>query len=569
MGVAALGMIIYHQLVRHHDVSISLLSLESRFADRLRPFGFRAEQPPEPKSLTFPMQALFLFVPLALLEGGAIRAFPVLGLPVLPVLLTLIGSACATRATQNSPRGAWRLLLAGWVNARALICHPGFIAIGLFFVLHTAVLLLQTGRDLRRETLADAIQLRLPTGPRETQSSSLQSVGMLLQEVVKRPDFMVPGPIRLDILRGVWWFLAAICGFLFAWDAKSFWDWARYWSHSRSNESSSPAIPSLRLGSWSGRGKGLTLAWLFSAGMNNIFHLLLTVEICSVLIRGRALFSRALGETIGWIVLDHSCAAQGIYQASTVGTVFVVILMFPTLSSLIACAVPIAGGIAARLKHRTLPASPSVLKTASGIAEVVGVRCPRVYATAEERPNLQTRFPWFFGRPRILISRGALGLFENEEMKAAIAHEMVHVKYDAPAIRWTRWASFLCLYPCNVFAILLDTDSREMRADREAISLAGSEKYLVSAIVKASIGSVFRRQGATSRALGSPKQDASSGLGRRWQGLRRNAGLLVSLCQPDLILGYAHPLIEDRLQAIRQDGGRGDPQPEEASTAPH
>jgi Zn-dependent protease with chaperone function len=205
--------------------------------------------------------------------------------------------------------------------------------------------------------------------------------------------------------------------------------------------------------------------------------------------------------------------------------------------------------IAARFKQRSIPQDSAVTECVARYSTVLGTRCPRIRFVADDRPYLEARVPWFGVRATILVSDGAMSTFSSAEIAAALAHELAHVRHDARTIRMTRWASLLAMFPCNVFAILLDTESREMRADRIAVDLTGWRDPLVGAIVRASLGWIFGRTGKQP-VVRPARQEATRWWQRRWQNFRRYATMLAALCQPDLILGYAHPHPEDRLRAI-------------------
>ena len=548
MALSGVGMVTYLKL-RFPNTCVSLVATERRFAEQLRSLAVETEQPPDVEGMSFLAQVLLLHLPFAVLLAGLVRTAPLLGVPVLPILLGLVARAYAKRAVSNSPRGAWRLLLTGWVSARSLMCHPAFLAVAMFFVVHATMVVLQQER-MQMDTFIAAVQLKFFqwTGP--SGANALASDAKALQYVVRRPDFLCPSWGRLDILVAMWWLMAVMCVITFCWDIKGFWDWARVWVRVKPNDKPLPALPSLRHGTWTGASRALVLTWLLLAVVTNILHALLTVEITSVLLQGKAMFSQTLGEVIGWAVLDYQAAAEGGVGPGVPGVALAALLMLSTFLIPLTWLPTIAiGFLRACRRYSPTPAAQPIAETVSRLSSILGIRCPRICIASDDRCYLETRIPWFGVRPTILVSSGAMSLFSDTEMEAALAHELAHVRYDARMIRLTRWASLLALFPCNVFAVMLDTESREMRADRTAIDLTGQRDPLVGAIARASLGWIFGKTGK--QPIARPSQrEATTWRHGRWRNFKRYATVLATLCQPDLILGYAHPHAEDRLHAI-------------------
>lgn len=552
MALSGVGMVTYLKL-RFPTVCISLVALERRFAERLRSFAMETEQPPDVEGMSFLAQVLLLHVPFAILLAGLVRAAPLLGGPIVPIILGLVARAYATRAVNNLPRAAWRLLLTGWASARSLMCHPAFLAIAMFYAGHATMVLLQQ-EQVQTDTFIAAIQLKFFHWTVPAGANALASDAKALQHVVTRPDFLCPSWGRLDILVAVWWVMAVMCVIMLYWDFKGFWDWVRVWVRARPDGNPLPTLPSLRCGTWTRASKGLMFTWLVLVVLTNVIHALLTVETASVLLRGKAVFSQTMGEVIGWIVLDYRAAAEGSVHVSAFGAALAALLMLPTLLVLCTWLPTVTIGLTRRLRFsRSTASCPEVVKMVERLSSMLGIRCPQVRLVVDDRPCLETRIPWFAVQPTVLVSSGAVIIFSSAEMEAALAHELAHAKYDARMIRLTRWVSLLALFPCNVFAVMLDTESREIRADRTAVDLTGRKDPLVSAIVRASFGWIVGKTGKRP-IVRFPRQEATTWWQKRWQSFKRHATVLAALCQPDLLLGYAHPHAEDRLRAIRQDG---------------
>jgi Zn-dependent protease with chaperone function len=89
-------------------------------------------------------------------------------------------------------------------------------------------------------------------------------------------------------------------------------------------------------------------------------------------------------------------------------------------------------------------------------------------------------------RPRVLISRGALRLLDEEELHAALAHETAHLRRRDPARSWLALGLRALMVPNPAFQVLARGIAREAErlADEEAGRLGADRLALASGLVK-------------------------------------------------------------------------------------
>jgi len=124
-----------------------------------------------------------------------------------------------------------------------------------------------------------------------------------------------------------------------------------------------------------------------------------------------------------------------------------------------------------------------LLRDTQALASEAGMRAPSVCFTDDTVPVLLCRG---LVHPRLLVSAGALALLDAVERRAALAHELVHVRRRDPLIGWgLLLVRSLCWFSpaLQVQARALASDL-ERRADDEAAATSGGSAALASAILR-------------------------------------------------------------------------------------
>jgi len=178
------------------------------------------------------------------------------------------------------------------------------------------------------------------------------------------------------------------------------------------------------------------------------------------------------------------------------------------------------------------------------LAETFNVKCPRLIVAASEIPRISTRVNLWSSSGQLYLSSLMFQLFSEEELEAALAHELVHLKRDIWPIRILIIISRLTAIPQGFFTLLYDFETSELRADRETIKVGVDPKALKSAIVKLSTGGLWRdREAASSH---QSKRVRFAWLRRGLVNFKSTYYLFFS----DYFLGYTHPLLQARLRYL-------------------
>ena len=150
--------------------------------------------------------------------------------------------------------------------------------------------------------------------------------------------------------------------------------------------------------------------------------------------------------------------------------------------------------LAEMIRHRRVAAAPhGDLRLAGLVDELaarLGMSAPAVLLAERVGPALFCR-----GRT-VVVSRRALDLLDEQELRAALAHELAHLKARDPLLRWGLFG-FRALQGANPVAqVMVRAIARdeERRADDAGALACGDRLALASAIVK-----LYRAQGHHTR----------------------------------------------------------------------
>jgi len=172
---------------------------------------------------------------------------------------------------------------------------------------------------------------------------------------------------------------------------------------------------------------------------------------------------------------------------------------------------------------------------------------PTVVLTRASR--VVAKVGWSVVRPRgiLEISRGAVALLEDEELKAVIAHELGHVRQGLWRVAVLKALSVLAFFPNYYLTLCLNWPKREMDADMFALQVTQNPGALRRALLKLSAAELL-----------SPRRSRRSDIAEKlWsfrllKKVRETYEEVLAAARfffGDGLLGYTHPFLSERLAA--------------------
>ncbi len=144
---------------------------------------------------------------------------------------------------------------------------------------------------------------------------------------------------------------------------------------------------------------------------------------------------------------------------------------------------------------------------------------------------LDTGWPWN-RRAIIYLRERAISYLTEEQMYAALAHEISHIKQGLLSLRLARLISLLTLFPGNIFSIFVDLDGREFEADKLAIVEAGADKVALQSVL-----------------IWNSRREKKEEKFRRF---RQRYSTITEFLFADNLTNYIHPPLSERLGKIRE-----------------
>jgi Zn-dependent protease with chaperone function len=174
-----------------------------------------------------------------------------------------------------------------------------------------------------------------------------------------------------------------------------------------------------------------------------------------------------------------------------------------------------------------------------------GIKVPVLLLTRKTGTRIQLRHVAVANTAVIELSADALEILSDQELTAVISHEVAHIRQGLWPTTVLRAMSCLAMFPNYYLTLCLDWADKEMDADRFAVAVTGDADALIRALVKVSAsqltyvtGSDVVKEGVWTRPL--------SMLRIRWNSLQASLRFFFG----DGLLGYTHPYLSDRLEAI-------------------
>ena len=189
-----------------------------------------------------------------------------------------------------------------------------------------------------------------------------------------------------------------------------------------------------------------------------------------------------------------------------------------------------------------------VQDAASRLSSKAGVPKPLVRLLPDSRIRLSIRKRLYQTRARLYISSGALHNLNADELETTLAHEIAHLQQGLFSIELARFLSWLFLFPNASLHSLFDFVEKELDADIRAMVLTGKREPLISALIKMSIGYQNLKRNYQST------RPSWRRLSSRLHSFIKGYHLFNEFLSGDVMVGYTHPYLTTRIEAIRAAG---------------
>lgn len=283
----------------------------------------------------------------------------------------------------------------------------------------------------------------------------------------------------------------------------------------------------------------LVLINFVGLAIGNIMGLLGAIELISYELIGSGLISKYSGVILSWM---HTYCF--LYRKSPVNhllTAFILVITLPVFVISIYCITRIVRMLYCEVFGQQLESVKSSLK--EDTIEFIKIVCdkhklrePRLLLRKGSGINVSANGRIFSGRASILISEGAFQFLDNEELKAAIAHEIGHIKRGVRSLEIYKFLCAVMLVPNPYLSIVLKPSKLEFDADEFAVKATAGKDALSGALLKTSVHNMFRRG------------DKGNLLEKRFKIIREIKNFYFG----DKLLGYAHPPLMLRLERIKK-----------------
>jgi Zn-dependent protease with chaperone function len=199
-------------------------------------------------------------------------------------------------------------------------------------------------------------------------------------------------------------------------------------------------------------------------------------------------------------------------------------------------------------RHRSSRSHPEVLWLQEYLTEICreyGVKVPTVLLNRRSNVGVRLLHITITNTAAIELSTDTLKLLTRQELEAVMLHEVAHIRQGLWQVSLLKALSCLALFPNFYLTLCLDWAEKEMEADRFAIAVTGDANALKRALVKttaAQLAYTTRPQDCSRRFWARPIRAFRARCHSIMASLRFFFG--------DGLLGYAHPYLSERLEAI-------------------
>jgi beta-lactamase regulating signal transducer with metallopeptidase domain len=111
-------------------------------------------------------------------------------------------------------------------------------------------------------------------------------------------------------------------------------------------------------------------------------------------------------------------------------------------------------------------------------AKRLGIKSPKIYLVDKAEP---VAFSFSNISPRIFITVGLTELLKPKELQAVLLHELGHIKHKSSFLKFTSALLRLFMPLSSFHSLHPELQREEKEADKVAVSIQGTDRYLLSA----------------------------------------------------------------------------------------
>jgi len=336
----------------------------------------------------------------------------------------------------------------------------------------------------------------------------------------------------------------------------------RTWTHEVGNLSKQqgpfvPYIPHAWKWATPGSLRALILLNWVVGGTINIVAVVFCIDSLSYLFKGQALLFEKTVNLWSW-VFAASKTLLGTTAGQKTGAVFIIIISLPIL---ILFATFIRRGVSniflmmkILFRHFCQPKHKNtktfyVENFVKQICSKYDIAAPTIILVDSQNIIIRLRWISFVDKTIIELSSGTIELLTQQELKAAIAHELGHIRQGLWKVSVLKLLSSLAMFPNYYLTLCLDWAKKEMDADQFALKITKDAEPLKQALIKISTAQIPYSILATDNSLGFFNKSIKVCL--KIFSKRLNSVIIsVKFFFGDRLFGYVHPYLSERLEAI-------------------
>ena len=334
----------------------------------------------------------------------------------------------------------------------------------------------------------------------------------------------------------------------------------KIWQHeiAKKNLIQAPSVPYLsQAWKWQmpSKFKALILFHYLIGGIVNVAAGVFCFDSISYVLCGHAFFFDEISNLWSWVFADCKILF-GMLGGQIAGVIFIFIVGLPLFFLFVIFTRRITANIFILFKViLTKLGSPHHCQTLSSTQEFCmqvcsgyNIKMPAIIIGSNKAVIIKLHYLSFLGKPVIELSKATLQLLSPEELKAAISHELGHIKQGLWKVSILKFLSSLALFPNYYLTLCLDWAKNEIGADRFAVDVTGNAQSLKQALIKISTARIsYSTAPKTNTSFFSkPLRAFLKVLYRQYH----SAAISIRFFFGDELFGYTHPYLSERLKVI-------------------